>query len=133
MDKMKVVVIDDEPQMTKLLKLILVDELGCDVETFNDPTAALKRLNEQEFDVISLDHRMPVMTGVALVRILRSQPGVNQTTPVMIFTGFLEEAEKLRPEEIENLLFLEKPIEDERYLRNIKLAMQMKKQSAKSA
>lgn len=133
MDKMKVIVIDDEPQMTKLLKLILVEELDCHVETFNDPTQALRRLQEQEFDVISLDHRMPVMTGVALVRILRGQPGLNQTTPVMIFTGFLEEAEKMNPVEIENLLFLEKPIEDERYLRNIKLALQMKKKSAKSA
>lgn len=122
----KIMIVDDELQMTKLLKLIVEENLDCVVETFNDPQLALERLCEVRFDVLSLDFRMPGMNGIELIKNLQTVPnGVNLDIPVLMFTGFREEAERIHPKLIENLLFLEKPISDDRYIQNIKIAMQM--------
>ena len=127
--KAKIIVIDDEPKMTKLLRMILEDHLDCEVETYNDPHEALKRLNEQDFDLISLDHRMPGLTGMQITKSLRSIPGTNSATPILIFTGFREEAENLAVSLLNDLLFLEKPIDDARYIQNVKVGLEMKKKS----
>lgn len=128
MAKPKIMVVDDEKQMTKLLRLVLEEHLDCEVVTYNDPNKALQRLKEEHFDLLSLDHRMPDMTGVELLRRLRMLiGGLNTHIPVLMFTGFREEAESLSMDMIENLLFVEKPIDDERYIRNVKLALEMSK------
>lgn len=120
----QIMVIDDEVKMTKLLELILIDGLECDVETYNNPLLAYERLLVKSFDVISLDQRMPELLGTELVKILRIGNSPNSKTPIMIFTGFREEVE-LVVGDMDDLLFVEKPINDASYIRNIKLALQM--------
>ena len=125
--KYQVIIIDDEAIMTKLLKLVLTDDLSCEVEVFNDPEAAYERLLVKNFDVISLDHRMPKLLGGDLLKAIRDKKGLNSETPVLLFTGFKEEAE-LSAQHLENVIFLEKPIDNSSYLRQIKFALQMKYQ-----
>jgi DNA-binding NtrC family response regulator len=129
----RVMIIDDEPQMTELLKLIVKEGMKCTVTTYNDPVAAYQHLQAEPFDVISLDHRMPKMTGVGMLELLRAGTSPNQNTPVLIFTGFLDEAENVRTAALGDVLFLEKPIDDDRYLRNLKIALQMKNKTPSSA
>jgi DNA-binding NtrC family response regulator len=129
----RVMIIDDEPQMTELLKLIVKESMKCTVTTYNDPVVAYQHLQAEPFDVISLDHRMPKMTGVGMLELLRAGAGPNQNTPVLIFTGFLDEAENVKTAALGNVLFLEKPIDDERYLRILKIALQMNRKAAPSA
>jgi DNA-binding NtrC family response regulator len=124
--KPQIILIDDEPKMTKLLKLILLDAFDCEVETFNDPLQAHELLLARSFDVISIDHRMPELMGAELVKMLRINKGPNSKTPVLILTGYREEAE-ISVKHLDDLLFVEKPINDDSYIRNIKLALQMKK------
>lgn len=123
----KVMVVDDEPTMTKLIGLLLEDETSCVVAQYNDPIEAYKDLLSQPFDVISLDHRMPQMTGMAILQLLRNGDGPNRRTPVLIFTGYRDEVEALGAQILENVLMLDKPISDEQYLRNVRLALHMKK------
>ena len=126
----RIILIDDEVKMTKLLKLIVEDHLSCEIEIFNDARAALERLQEAEFDVISLDHRMPGLKGMEIAKLLRTNPdGVNSKTPILLFTGFLEEAESLAIDLLDDLIFLEKPVDDQRYIHNLKMALSMKKVS----
>ena len=127
-DKIKIIVIDDEIKMTKLLKLILDDHFYCSVETFTDPQLAFQRMTEEEFDVISLDHRMPGLTGMEIVRRLRTTPeAINHKTPILVFTGFREEAERLSLDLLNDLFFLEKPVQDDKYVYHIKIAYALKK------
>lgn len=123
----RIAVIDDEPKLTKLLKLVLEEGLSCEVSVFNDSLHALDALKNEEFDVISLDHRMPHLTGTQIVKQLRTADGPNCKTPIVLLTAFREEAEHLKLELLKDLLFLDKPIEDEHYLVNIRIALQMKK------
>lgn len=129
--KVKILVVDDDVYMTNELKLNLVSHIDCDVEIFNDPHAALKRINEQEFDLISLDYRMPDLTGLEITNDLRkNKKAVNYKTPILIFTGFREEVESLAIGMLDDVLFLEKPIKDAKYIRNVKIALAMKKKSS---
>ena len=127
---MKVLVVDDETGITKLLKLMLEEELQCQVTTLNDSVEARDLIEKTEFDVISLDHTMPRMTGMALLKKIRQGQGLNKATPILIFTGYLEDAKTADPQVYENTLLLEKPMDDDRYLRNIKIAYGMKIKNA---
>ncbi len=119
----RIAIVDDEPKMTRLLKLILEEHFNCHVETFNDPTEALKRIQTQSFDAISLDHRMPILTGMDLVKMIRTTAGPNQFAKILLLTGFRDEAECVHPALLENLIFLEKPVQDDRYVRWIKVLL----------
>lgn len=121
----QIMVVDDEPQMTKLLRMILIENIECEVEVFNDSVAALERLRQKKFDLVSLDFRMPKMTGIELVTAVRMNEGPNRHTPILLFTGFRQEAETLGKELIEDLLFLEKPVENSRYIAQAKMALMM--------
>ena len=115
--KLLIAVVDDEPQITKLLKLLLLDNFNCEVETFNSSTEAIQVFQTRQFDVISLDHRMPQINGMEIVRLLRSSNCPNINTKIILLTGHREEAENRNVEILDEVFFLEKPIEEMRYIR----------------
>ena len=57
----------------------MLSRLGCTVETANDGKECLDILlgkgpgSERQFDLVSLDNCMPVMTGEETVRVLRQK------------------------------------------------------------
>jgi CheY-like chemotaxis protein len=128
----RIALVDDEPKITKLLKLMVEDNFTCAVEVFNDPTTALARLREVQFDVISLDHRMPKLSGMDLVKLLRTSLGPNQKTRILLLTGYREEAECANLDLLDEVIFLEKPIDEAHYLRWMKFVL-LNKDASKSA
>jgi CheY-like chemotaxis protein len=126
-EKSQIIVIDDEVQITRLLKLILLDNLNCEVEIFSKPSEALQRMMEKKFDAISIDHRMPELTGMDIVEALRITDGPNKQTRILLLTGYREEAECLHLDLLDEVIFLEKPVEDNRYVRWMKVLLKNKK------
>ena len=63
----RVLVVDDEPGITRNMKQFLERE-GHDVVTASDGRAALAVVNECDFDVAFIDIVMPKLEGLALVR-----------------------------------------------------------------
>jgi CheY-like chemotaxis protein len=128
----RIALVDDEPKITKLLKLVVEENFTCTVEVFNDPTKALARLREVQFDAISLDHRMPNLSGMDLVKLLRTSLGPNQKTRILLLTGYREEAECAHLDLLDEVIFLEKPIDEAHYLRWMKFVL-LKKEASESA
>ncbi len=62
--KPKLLILDDEEDMLRLLKRSLTADLGCDVYTASDARAALSLLEETRFDAALADIRMPGMDGM---------------------------------------------------------------------
>ncbi len=60
----KILVIDDESDVTFTIKNILEDN-GFAVDTFNDPILALNYYKVNFYDLIILDIKMPKMDGFA--------------------------------------------------------------------
>jgi DNA-binding response OmpR family regulator len=88
----KILVIDDEEDMQKLLKMRLEQE-SFDVITAGDGEAGIKIAERELPDCIVLDIMMPKMDGYSCVKELRQIP-VIKNTPVIILSG--KEEEKVR-------------------------------------
>jgi len=83
-DKLKVLLLDDEPIVGKRLKPALT-KIGCNVEIFEEPKAALKRIDEQEFDIVVTDIRMEEVNGI---QVLEHVSNKSSHTKVIIITGY---------------------------------------------
>lgn len=65
----RVLCVDDDPGIVRSLTWLLRQEF--DVVTTTDPTAAVALATRERFDVVVSDQRMPVMTGVEVLRRIR--------------------------------------------------------------
>ena len=79
-----VLIVDDEKVQTSILGDILTHE-GFDVTTENNPEQALSLAQNQSFDLVICDMKMPQMDGIELLKRLRKiHPDLN----VVIMTAF---------------------------------------------
>jgi DNA-binding NtrC family response regulator len=83
-EKLKILLLDDEPIVGKRLKPALA-KIGCDVEVFEDPKQALKRIDETEFDIVVTDIRMDEINGIQVLEHVMKK---SQRTKVIIITGY---------------------------------------------
>lgn len=67
----RILVVDDEQDITFTLKTAMEETGSFQVETFNDPVLALSRFKAGAYDLALLDIRMPEMNGFQLCRKLR--------------------------------------------------------------
>jgi DNA-binding response OmpR family regulator len=79
-----VLVLDDDPAVTRMLSLSLMTD-GFDVSTAGDGIEGLERLERQSFDIIVLDLQMPRMDGRTFFREMRSR---GYQTPVVILSAY---------------------------------------------
>lgn len=79
-----VLVVDDDPQMCRMLEKGL-KTVGFDTVTSTDPSRVLERLQSAKADVVVTDVRMPGVNGIDLcTRIAQNRPDV----PVIVITAF---------------------------------------------
>lgn len=64
--KKRILVVDDEPDITYILKTSLDDTGLFKVDTFNDPELALSTFKSGYYDFLLIDIRMPKMSGYEL-------------------------------------------------------------------
>jgi PAS domain S-box-containing protein len=84
-DGAKILVVDDETVILDLLKDVLTED-GYEVETADRTCAALERLHSKKYDLILLDIKLPVMSGIELYRHIESvNPALAQR--VVFITG----------------------------------------------
>jgi CheY-like chemotaxis protein len=82
--ELSVMVLDDEPIVGKRLKPVL-EKSGFTVECYEDPGAALARLDEKEFDIIVTDLRMEGMDGIQILEHIMANC---ERTRVILITGY---------------------------------------------
>ena len=73
MEKKKILVVDDEPDVTDLVAYHLKAK-GFHVETLTDATASISKARIYHPDLIILDIMMPHLSGIQICRILRADP-----------------------------------------------------------
>ena len=80
---MHVLIVEDEPEMAKLLSRGLEEE-QFEVTVARDGRAALEMSSAEPYDVILLDVMLPKMNGIEVARQLRER---EQDTPVLMLTA----------------------------------------------
>ena len=82
----RVLVVDDEPHVLSALRRSLRQHFGdtLELETFDDPLAALARSRECEYDVIISDLRMPETDGITFLTLMAA---VQPRSVRMMLTG----------------------------------------------
>jgi PleD family two-component response regulator len=62
----KILIVDDEADITLTFKLVLEEDGFAVVDVFNDPLEALSKFKPEYYDLILLDIKMPKMSGFDL-------------------------------------------------------------------
>jgi len=81
----KILVVDDEPHIARLVKNILLSE-KYEVDEVNTATAAIEKIQNKKYDLVILDIMMPNMNGYELCERLREEPDTYDL-PVIFLTA----------------------------------------------
>jgi len=120
MAKKKVLVVDDEPDLVKLLKKRL-ESGGYEVMVAADGKEALEAVQREIPDLILLDILLPQMSGYQVLHKLKELGGKIAEIPVIIITARGRMKDLFKDEEISG--FIAKPFEAEELLSKVNEAL----------
>ncbi|WP_457642579.1 sigma-54-dependent transcriptional regulator [Persephonella sp.] len=84
MEKKKILLIDDEESIIKVIKKILEDN-GFYVDTAKNKKEAVSKINKGKFNIILSDYRLPDGTGIEILEHFREK---DSSTPFIIITAY---------------------------------------------
>ena len=80
-----IIIVDDEPDLLDLLKLILTEKTNHQVLTTLDPHQAIEWCKVYKADLLISDLRMPEMEGIELLKIIKQ---IDPNLPLILITAF---------------------------------------------
>jgi len=107
--KLKVLVIDDDAVVTRSFNRVLTDK-GYEVVTAPSGEEGLNTMNENEFDVVFTDIKMPGMDGLEVTESIKARC---PWTPVVVITGYGTEENESRASVLGANGFVRKPLTPE--------------------
>ena len=119
--KANLLIVDDEPDMLKLLQRSISRALECDLETVGSGEQALEKVARKSYDLVLLDIRMPGIDGMeTLERMTALDPWV--TVVMMTAFGAIEVAVEAVKKGAYD--FITKPFEHDEITRLLKKALE---------
>ncbi len=118
MTKKKILIVDDEPDITLIFTIVLEAD-NFVVKTYNDPLLALSNYKQGYFDLVLIDLKMPGMNGFELYKNIRT---IDNKIKIGFLTASEQYHEQFRDEEFSKLdkdLFIQKPIENDELIKKI--------------
>ncbi len=102
----RILIIEDDQEMRSLLEDVLSEE-GFQTESVSNGSEGLRKVTQEPFDLILTDIRMPGLTGLDILPVIRRlQPEAS----VIVITAFGNEEIRRRSVERGASGYLEKPI-----------------------
>jgi two-component system, OmpR family, KDP operon response regulator KdpE len=92
MTPLRVLVVDDEPQIRRFLETGLTGR-GYAVATAKDGIEALDKLTTEQFDLVILDLAMPHLDGIDVLRRVREWSDI----PIIVLSIRDDDQKKLKP------------------------------------
>ncbi|MDT7525566.1 response regulator [Pseudidiomarina sp. GXY010] len=111
---LELLLVEDKPAtQAQLLQILVQSQFS--VSCANDGLDGLNRVKNKHFDVILVDHKMPLMDGMALIKNIRQLPAYKQTPVILMTTQDVNQVAGLAEKAGANLC-LAKPIAADRLL-----------------
>jgi DNA-binding response OmpR family regulator len=118
MDNNRILVVDDEPDLTQVSTLAL-EYHGFKVDSFNDPQEALSKYKPGLYDLVILDIKMPKMDGFELYYEIKKKDNNANVCFLTASELYYEEFRKKEYYALDRNRFIRKPIENEELVKQI--------------
>ncbi|MFT5600990.1 MAG: signal transduction histidine kinase/DNA-binding response OmpR family regulator [Flavobacteriales bacterium] len=109
---LKILIVDDESYNRKLLTIILGKHNAIFTEAENG-REAVDEVSRNEYDLILMDARMPILNGIEASLQIRELPGKKSQIPILALSAAVSEEDKKRYENAGMNGFLAKPFSEE--------------------
>ncbi|MCC6546793.1 sigma-54-dependent Fis family transcriptional regulator [Candidatus Sumerlaeota bacterium] len=119
-EKPSIAVVDDEPNMGKILSKVFIME-GYEVHAFDSPVTALPVIAAGSVDVVLSDLRMPGMTGEEMLEKLRAQGFAGE---IILMTAYATVESAMRCVRAGAFDYVTKPFETKSLLATVKRAVE---------
>lgn len=116
----KILAVDDEPDMLKLLSMIIREKTAYEAVTTNNPHEALELAKQGGFALVISDLKMPGLDGIELLDAIKR---VDPDTPVIIVTAYGTLESAVETMQKGGFDFITKPFRKEQILFTIEKAM----------
>ena len=123
-EKIKILIVDDEPDILEILKLNLKSE-GYKVSTAENGKKALKKADKINPDLIVLDLMMPIMDGIETCERLRLDSRYKNTL-IIFLTARSEDYSQIAALDVGADDYISKPIKPRVFLSKIKSLLRRK-------
>lgn len=112
---MKILISDDDRDMLNLLRFILSGE-GYEIETASNGEEAIKKISQNEYELMLLDYDLRDMTGFDVIKYMKDH---NISSKIIMISGHSKN--ELRPQTIELGVdkLMSKPFEVQALLENV--------------
>jgi two-component system, OmpR family, response regulator ChvI len=118
--KRRLLIVDDEPDITLTLHTIL-EQNGFEVVSFNDPHLVLRSFKPRYYHLVILDIKMPDMNGFELYRQIRRKDNEVKVCFLTAVSEFIE-YEQYKEESYPKLgerYFITKPVSNDELIRRV--------------
>ena len=119
MAALKFLIIEDSPTMRQLIRFALNRLPQAEVIEASDGVDGLKKLSSNEVDLILTDINMPIMDGLKLVSLVRSNDSYRDI-PIVIITTEGAEEDRERAMALGANAYITKPIQSASLLKTVK-------------
>lgn len=116
----RILIVDDEPDMLKLLSMILKEKTPYEVVTTNNPVEAVEMVRNQNFEIVITDLKMPGLDGLQLLEEVKKK---DEDVPVIIITAYGTIDAATEAIEKGGFDFITKPFKKEQILFTIEKAL----------
>jgi len=125
----RILIVDDEPQILKLLSKLL-SSLNCEVSTAGNGELALEMIGKEHFDLILLDLRLPGLSGIEVLKEARSK---SPASTIVVITAYGSVDNAIQAMKLGADDFLQKPFDLEQLRMLVRRALERSEALKESA
>ena len=115
MDRKRILIVEDSPTMRQLLVFALRRLKDVDIVEAQDGMDGLRKVSSDHFDLALIDINMPVMDGLKLISLIRSEESFSDI-PIVVVTTEGAKEDRERALSLGANEYLTKPIKANRVL-----------------
>ena len=115
MERKRILIVEDSPTMRQLLVFALRRLKDVEIVEAHDGMDGLRRVSSDHFDLALIDINMPVMDGLKLISLIRSEESLREI-PIVVVTTEGANEDRERALSLGANEYLTKPIQANRVL-----------------